>query len=224
MSIDKSKETESQVSEITKTSVRRNFLKKSAIGLVATSMPAQSVWGACNASGISGGSTSTTTCEMPAMTKSGAINGRSPASWALFLTGTESELRTKLKQMFSAYSSGSDGAVDIKVCDLKSFISNASVKLSDGSGTIPYKKVNISEALVSGSDEDKVMAAVYLNTRFRFYDLPPEFTNAREFAEHIWGVLNINNLGLTAVTNSFVPDTSNHVGVTAKSIPSGGSC
>ena len=162
MSIDKSKETESKVSDITKTSVRRNFLKKSAIGLVASSMPAQSVWGACNASGISGGSTSTTTCVMPNL-----YNGRSPGSWRKFLSSSPTDKgRNKIKAMFSAYSGASNSALNHNFCYLNSFIKNhPPVVLSDGKGMMPYKELNLAGALASAGGIWN-LAAVYLNAKF----------------------------------------------------------
>ncbi|MFQ3248265.1 MAG: hypothetical protein ACI9O6_000067 [Glaciecola sp.] len=218
MSIDKSKETESQVSEITKTSVRRNFLKKSAIGLVASSMPAQSVWGACNASGISGGSTSTTTCVMPVLS-----NGRSPGSWVKFIAPQPTDKgRNKIKAMFSAYKTASDGALNHNFCYLNSYIKNTTIMLSDGKGSIPYKELHLGNALANPGGIWN-LAAVYLNARFGFYNIPPEFSGADELIEHIWGVLYVTNNNMEP-TNFDSLESSFNDGVTHMSIPQNGSC
>jgi hypothetical protein len=219
MSIDKTKETESQVSDITKTSVRRNFLKKSAIGLVATSMPAQSVWGACNASGISGGSTSTTTCEMPFLR-----NGRSPGSWRVFVetSGPTKLGRNKIKAMFSAYNGASKSALNLNFCYLQSFIKNhGPIELSNDS-LMGTHRLNLYDALNSNGGIWN-LAAAYLNAHFGFYSIPAEFSSAEELIQHMWGVLFVTNNNMTptnfdALNNTFTD------GVTSHSIPQYGKC
>mmetsp|Transcript_10142 Transcript_10142/g.32838 ORF Transcript_10142/g.32838 Transcript_10142/m.32838 type:complete len:221 (-) Transcript_10142:271-933(-) len=219
MSIDKSKETESQVSEITKTSVRRNFLKKSAIGLVATSMPAQSVWGACNASGISGGSTSTTTCEMPYLR-----NGRSPGSWRVFVETTEPTKlgRNKINAMFSAYNGASESVLNLNFCYLQSFIKNHPPIVLSNDSLMGHHTLNLYSALNSSGGIWN-LAATYLNAYFGFYTMPAEFSSAEELTQHIWGVLFVTNNKSTptnfdALTSTFTD------GVTSHSIPQNGKC
>ncbi|MEP2653385.1 MAG: hypothetical protein ABJH06_15495, partial [Paraglaciecola sp.] len=104
-------------SQIETKNQRRSFIKKSAAGVVVTSLPAKSVWGACNASGISGGSGSTATCELPILS-----NGRSPGSWSKFLSNNPTKVgRNKIKTMFSTYQRGSNSALDNVYCQLHSY-------------------------------------------------------------------------------------------------------
>lgn len=56
---------------------RRAFVKRIGAGVAISSLPAQSVWGACNATGISGGSrVIAVTCEVPKIS-----GGWSPGIW-----------------------------------------------------------------------------------------------------------------------------------------------
>lgn len=218
MSIDKPEETSPQVSEVTKASVRRNFLKKSAIGIVVTSLPAQSVWGACNASGISGASGSTVVCELPPLT-----NGRSPSSWSTFARPLPTGVaRNKVKAMFTAYSGSGDAELDAKSCDLKAFITATTIILSAGGGSIPSASLHLGTALANPGGIGN-LACVYMNAKFGFYDIPPEFADADELIEHIWGVLYVANgnsipTNFDSLISSFTDGVSNQV------IPSYGAC
>jgi hypothetical protein len=218
MSIDKSEETKSQVSEVTRASVRRNFLKKAALGVVVTSLPAQSVWGACNASGISGGSGSTTTCEMPNLT-----GGRSPGSWSKFIASSPTNTgRNKIKAMFSAYSGADDATLNLKFCDLNNYIKSTVISLSDGGGAIPPATLDLGSALANSGGIWN-LAAVYLNAKFGFYSIPPEFSDADELIQHIWVVLYVANGNSTPVDfESLVPSFTD--GTSSHTIPTYGAC
>ncbi len=62
---------------------RRSFVKKVGTGALLTSLPAQSVWGACNASGVSGGSRVVdVTCDSPPTI---SIGGWSPGQWQKYV-------------------------------------------------------------------------------------------------------------------------------------------
>jgi len=219
MSIDKPEETNPQVSEVTKASVRRDFLKKSAIGIVVTSLPAQSVWGACNASGISGGSGSTTTCELPPLT-----NGRSPGSWGKFIESPPlgNVHRNKVKAMFATYSSSNDATLNAKFCDLNNHIKSTTIVLSTGGGAIPYATLHLGDALANNGGIWN-LAAYYLNAEFGFYTIPPEFADADELIQHVWAALYVANDNNTP-TNFDSLTTSFTDGVSSQAIPSYGAC
>lgn len=159
---------------------RRAFVKSSVAGVVITSLPAKSVWGACNASGISGGSQTTTSCEMPDLS-----GGRSPDCWGKFVDRdvTKSSHRNMLKEMFTAYSGASNNVVKLKCKDLKSYIENIpEVKLEN------KVSLNVCEAL-KGNGDIANLASCYLNAVFGFYSLPLQFSDASELVEHIYGVV-----------------------------------
>jgi len=60
---------------------KRSFIKKASVSVGVTALAPTSVWGACNSSGISGGSQDTSaSCAMPTY-----LEGRDPAFWALWL-------------------------------------------------------------------------------------------------------------------------------------------
>lgn len=234
MSIDKPEETKSQVSEVTKASVRRDFLKKSAIGIVVTSLPAQSVWGTSNGSAVSGGSGSTVTYELPH-----CRGGRSPGSWSKFTEvssrssggggrgvrrGSFSSSdwedpsikvgRNKVRSMFSTYSSSRDDILEEKVFDLKAYIESTVIVLSDGGGNVPRAVLDLGQAL-SNPGGIWNLAAFYLNAKFGFYDIPPEFRDADELIQHVWAVLYFSNgksypTNFDRLTSSFTDGVSHH--------------
>ncbi|MGO4893882.1 hypothetical protein [Flavobacterium sp. W21_SRS_FM6] len=162
---------------------RRAFIKQATVGIVVTSIPAKSAWGACNASGISGGSKSTTTCEMPVLS-----NGRSPGSWCKFVENdvTQQVHKNKIKAMFSLYSHASDGVLKAKCKALKQYILDLPPVLL--SKSFPQVSLNVAEALLDGGDIAN-LASCYLNARLGFYNIPPQFTDADELMEHIYGVI-----------------------------------
>ena len=169
---------------------RRKFLLKTSAGVVITTLPVQSVWGACNASGLSGGSRSAdSVCVMPIVT-----GGRSPGSWRKFAKSGEPD-KVGLNKVKSMFSMSKNDDLTAAYCSVRSHIKNMpDVVLSDGSGTIPRNSLNIYEALQSQGGIWN-LAAYYLNAYFGFYgDISP-FTSAEELVQHVWGVMYINNDG-----------------------------
>lgn len=179
-------------------SSRRKFLIKSSAGVVITTLPAHSVWGACNASGLSGGSRSGgDVCIIPEVS-----GGRSPGSWAKYVESgdPDNNKRNKVREMFSLSTVDSEGGLvkpaDTQLneafCSVRSHIASMpDVVLSDGSGDIPYATLNIHTAM-QNSGGIWNLAAYYLNAYFGFYgDISP-FNSAEEMVQHVWAVLIIN--------------------------------
>lgn len=82
---------------------RRTFVKRVGAGAIFSSLPAQSVWGACNASGISGGSrVVAVTCTVPQVD-----GGWSPGMWQK-LTFQASGVSTDTASAFSTNASVDD--------------------------------------------------------------------------------------------------------------------
>ncbi|AUC89098.1 hypothetical protein CW735_13675 [Alteromonas sp. MB-3u-76] len=82
---------------------RRTFVKRVGAGVIFSSLPAQSVWGACNASGISGGSrVVAVTCTVPQVD-----GGWSPGTWQK-LTFKASGVSTDTASTFSTIASVDD--------------------------------------------------------------------------------------------------------------------
>lgn len=187
---------------------RRSFIKKVSAGVVITSLPAKSVWGACNASGISGGSRSTDTCVVPFLS-----NGRSPGSWKKFVEspGNANTQRNKVKAMFSMYEHASDSLLDLKVADLRRFIADiAPVKLDNGP---PAVFLDVPRALMAGGDIAN-LASCYLNAVFGFYTLPLQFSDADELVEHLYGVMKYGSTSAgdfgSMLTSSFTSGSTNY--------------
>jgi hypothetical protein len=198
------------------TQSRRKFLMKSTAGVVITTLPAQSVWGACNASGLSGGSrTSETVCETPLVT-----GGRSPGSWRVYLeSGTPSKNCTnKVRSMFSL-SKSSD--LTAAYCSVRNEITNMpNIVLSDGMGVIPTATLNIGTAL-GNSGGIWNLAAYYLNAYYGFYgDLSP-YSNAEEFVQQAWAVLYINNGSSVPTDYSILENSFTDGAVDSSKLPYG---
>lgn len=195
---------------------RRKFLMKSTAGVVITTLPAQSVWGACNASGLSGGSrTSETVCEIPLV-----VGGRSPGSWRVYVeSGNPSTNSTKkVRAMFSL--SHSDN-LTAAYCSVRNEITNMpNIVLSDGTGAIPEADLNIETAL-SNTGGIWNLAAYYLNAYYGFYgDLSP-YANAEEFVQQAWAVMYINNGGLVPTDYSILESSFTNGYVDKSNLPYG---
>lgn len=210
-------------------SSRRKFLVKTSAGIVITTLPAHSVWGACNASGLSGGSRSAeTVCIIPEVS-----GGRSPGSWAKYVEAGEpaNVHRNKVREMFSLDTVDTQGGLvrpaadqlNSAFCSVRSHIASMDdVVLSDGSGTIPYATLNIQTAL-KNSGGIWNLAGYYLNAYFGFYgDISP-FNSAEEMVQHVWAVL-IINYGSPEAINFDVLGTSFTDGSTDSSNLPSGSC
>lgn len=215
MSLDNQPKTEVKIDS--SVNVRRKFIKRASAGVVISSLPAKSVWGACNASGISGGSQSTDSCELPVLS-----GGRSPGFWQRFteyFNGNFSD--SSFTSVFTAYASASESVIDVAKCDMTSYLSATTVVLSDGSGSIPYAELNLYDALGANGGIWN-LAAVYLNAKFGLYTIPLPFSNEQDLIEHIWGTLYVQQEGVPTSFDALVSSFTN--GSTLEGVPSGVGC
>jgi hypothetical protein len=180
---------------------RRSFIKKSSIAAGITIIPASNVWGACNVSGVSGGSQSVnTTCIVTPFS-----GGRSPGTWQKFVKHVPSEqdinrIATILSDVNHNDIFGSSGQKKTKFYYpiLKAFIFSQTITIvGNGIGTIRDKVINVGNAVGNNSTPlEKHIACTYLNGLFGMNSgLSAEFTGFdgnKRFIEHIWGSAEIN--------------------------------
>lgn len=172
--------------ETNKTDSRRQFLKKTSAGVVISTLPATSVWGACTVSGaLSGGSKVNDDCNtIPVLT-----NGRSHGSWKQILTH-----KNKLRSMFKFVQDAqniSDDAHEIArtamICVIKPVL-DLVIPLNDaGTETLSINEVN------TGSGNRMQIATAYLNFHFGFYGDAvyigsEQITSAEALARHMFAV------------------------------------
>jgi hypothetical protein len=201
-----------------KTKVRRTFLKRASASVLISSLPAKSVWGACNTSGVSGGSSTTATCELPIVT-----NGRSPGFWGRFTSNFKGNFSdASFNDVFTSYAHESDDVIADAKCNLTQYLRDTTIVLSEGNSVIPAATLNLYEAL-SNNGGIWNLAAYYLNAKFGLYTIPLPFDNAEELVEHVWGVLSIQQGG--GVPTDYESLTASFTnGSTVVYIPSGVGC
>jgi hypothetical protein len=185
MSLDNPKGIEASVSK--NTEQRRKFLIQSSAGVAITILPAQSVWGACNTSGLSGGSRSAgAVCIIPYVT-----GGRSPGSWTKFVKSgaPDNNSRNKVKSLFSLSSSFTTSQLDTAYCDVRTYIKGLpTLALVDPRGIVSNVNFNV-EAYLNDSGPEKNFAAYYLNALFNFYGPLAPLADADELIQHVWSVM-----------------------------------
>jgi len=184
---------------------RRSFIKKSSIAAGITIIPASNVWGACNVSGVSGGSQSVnTTCIVTPFS-----GGRSPGTWKKFVEYAPSEqdidrIATILSDVDHKDIFGSSGQKKTAFYypKLKAFILSQTITIvGNGLGTIRDKVINVGTAVADNSESiEKHIACTYLNGLFGMNSgLSAEFTGFdgnNLFIEHIWGSAEINGASM----------------------------
>ncbi|MEP7702698.1 hypothetical protein [Paraglaciecola sp. 25GB23A] len=209
---------------------RRKFLIQSSAGVAITTLPAQSVWGACNTSGLSGGSRSAgTVCIIPHVT-----GGRSPGSWTKFvdLAAPDNLARNKVREMFSLGPGGgpsapSESSLNAAYCNVRTHIRGLpTLTLVDPQGIFADVDFNVEDYL-NDSGPEKNFAAYYLNALFGFYGPLAPLADADELIQHVWGVMLVkgdaNSTGPTNTADleaAWVPETS----TTSAYLPSGSGC
>lgn len=208
----------------TQQNARRKFLIQSSAGVAITTLPAQSVWGACNTSGLSGGSRSAgTVCIIPHVT-----GGRSSGSWTKFVESGApgNNNRNKVRELFSL-STYTDPQLDTAYCNVRAFINGLpTLVLVDPRGIESDVSFNV-EAYLNDSGPEKNFAAYYLNALFNFYGPLAPLADADELIQHVWAVMLIKgDADSTGPTNTadleaaWVVENS----TTAAYLPSGGGC
>ncbi|RDV29211.1 hypothetical protein DXV75_01765 [Alteromonas aestuariivivens] len=203
---------------------RRSFVKKVAVGTVVSSLPAQSVWGACNASGISGGSrVISLTCSLPDI-----CGGWSPGSWQKFVNGsggrdTNGGLQSdKLTKLFTVPWPANDCVYDHYYDQLQAFFAATTLTLGDG-GIIPKLQFNIAEVFSKDDTGNSKMdlSALYLNCYFGLatwdtllYPTLDELMNA------VWAGMCVN-MGTRSSDGSYGYPTGSFEGLTMESYLTG---
>ena len=214
----------------TQQNARRKFLIQSSAGVAITTLPAQSVWGACNTSGLSGGSRSGgTVCIIPHVT-----GGRSPGSWTKFVESGApgNNARNKVRELFSLGPGGGTNAptnsfLDSAYCNVRAFINGLpTLVLVDPRGIESDVNFNVA-AYLNDSGPETNFAAYYLNALFNFYGPLAPLADADELIQHVWAVMLIKgDADSTGPTNTadlqaaWVVENS----TTAAYLPSGGGC
>lgn len=178
---------------------RRSFIKKTSVVAGISVLPVSNVWGACNVSGVSGGSQSTdTTCVVDHFS-----GGRPPGTWRTLINHNPSSDDV---EAVAKIIRGVGKTAEFKVSKqlkvayyyplVATFITNKEIILAGG-GDIPSAHFNVGAALNNYSNSaDKVdqlkyhLAAVYLNGLFGWNVLPAEFSGSdglELFIVHSWG-------------------------------------
>jgi hypothetical protein len=175
--------------EKTQQSARRKFLIQSSAGVAITTLPAQSVWGACNTSGLSGGSRSAgTVCIIPYVR-----GGRSPGSWKKFVEdGLNNNKRNKVQDLFglNGYTTEQESAA---FCNVRTYIKNLpTLTLVDPRGIVSDVDFNVEDYL-NAHGEPSNFAAYYLNALFGFYGELAPLADANELIQHVWSVMLIKD-------------------------------
>jgi len=216
--------------EKTQQNARRKFLIQSSAGVAITTLPAQSVWGACNTSGLSGGSRSAgTVCIIPHVT-----GGRSPGSWTKFVESwaPDNNARSKVRELFSLGPGGGPGApkdsfLNTAYCNVRTFIKDLpTLVLVDPRGIVPDVSFNV-EVYLNDSGPEKNFAAYYLNALFNFYGPLAPLADADELIQHVWAVMLIKgDADSTGPTNTAELEAAWFVenSTTAVYLPSGSGC
>jgi len=182
-------------------SSRRDFIKKSSIAAGITIIPASNVWGACNVTGVSGGSqTVNTTCIVKTFN-----GGRSPGTWKKFVKRNPTQqdydrIATILSDVHKNDIFGESGQkkTNYYYGELKKFIyAQAITIIGDTSGQIRSKTINVGAAVDNNAESfEKHIACTYLNGLFGMNQgLSLEFTGKDGnllFMDHIWGSAEIN--------------------------------
>ncbi|MDT0593627.1 hypothetical protein [Glaciecola petra] len=190
---------------------RRGFIKKASLAAGVSILPASNVWGTtCNASGVSGGSTSpTTSCSVASY-----YGGHKHNSWRKFLkTSPNNNHKKALAGMISGVSyedkfNTGVSKVDFYYPRLKAFIESKTIRIVGG-GMIPSKTMSVSSAIKSNNRLERDLACTYLNGLFGMNQgLSHEFSGNDGLGllvEHIWGSAHVGSLSQAqnAMTNSF---------------------
>jgi hypothetical protein len=186
---------------------KRFFIKKASAAAGIATLAPTSVWGACNASGVSGGSQNTnTSCAMPDYEE-----GRNPAFWAKWLKDhpTDSDKRivnwavtdiSSDDEKFNSHNAPNDYWIGRqkryyyyhKVADTIKKI-QFNVKSMDKDGNETVATINVYQA-ITGSSSNSIqahLAAVYLNRLFGYSKVTYEYQTQQGFnmlLDHYYGM------------------------------------
>lgn len=193
---------------------RRTFVKRVGAGAIFSSLPAQSVWGACNASGISGGSRVVEfTCTVPNVN-----GGWSPGTWQKLTfkasgvstdtsdTSSTTGLQHALHAIKKVFGDAGEATNMTRIRAVAQFMRDTTVVLGDGL-TVERIEFNLEavfdKSVTGGSLMD--LAAMYLNA---YYGLSNWDTTINPTADHIME----DFWGSTAVSYALQNNTENRNG------------
>ena len=178
---------------------RRNFLKKSATGVVIASLPAKSVWGACSVSGALSGNLSTNadrhTCHMPDL-----HGGRSPGNWKTWKNNLHDTF-LQLKEVKNSVSGHGNPFNNPTYIAAKNCYEDAIEEVMGHTLVLPSEfnplTLTVEQALATnGMGMNNIyyhMAAVYLNAYFGFYTNYSGQAAANEVIVEVYLYWYINN-------------------------------
>ena len=149
-------------------SSRRKFLKKTSAGAIITTLPAQSVWGACTVSGaLSGGSKEVGECVYIPLS-----GGRSPGFWRDLTTGSSlADAFPYLKAWHKVHNATRRDCEEAYLINVINQAKNTTIFIGNDPTTGSAISLNIATALTSPGGIAWNLAAVYLNFVFNFH--PP---------------------------------------------------
>ncbi|NVK54063.1 MAG: hypothetical protein HWE26_00495 [Alteromonadaceae bacterium] len=212
----------------TKQTSRREILKKSGAIAGVTIIPSRSVWGACNASGVSGGSQDAVeSCSF----RADELGGRSPGSWSKFLSeatkapdwsddldGRDKRGLNKIHGMFYYYNfpwnrktNGYERLALKKLYDaVNHTIKTTTIDLGGDGVNVPTGQLNLASALSSSGGIAWQLASVYLNFKYGFVRLPASYMNAEEYMVNLWAVANVSYDSYSAFENDVDAQYEDH--------------
>ena len=172
---------------------RRKFIKTTGTAAGITLMPSASVWGACNASGISGGSKAIgVTCTIPELS-----GGWSPGQWKKLTNAAVCANRSHavhcIKKIFGE--PATDILLDQYINGMASFMASTTVTYGDGA-TVEKVQFNLAEVFdgVVTGDSKMDLAAMYLNVYFGLAGWNPTLnTTGTLVLEDFWGSLSVQH-------------------------------
>jgi hypothetical protein len=178
--MDHNKETQSVQESLKTSNSRRTILKRASAGVVLTSLPAQSVWGAvCTLSGAQSGNMSGIErhkdCEKPVL-----FGGRSPGTWTKLAGDDPSKLHAVFTSSPEKNGQFSAHDIDIRQCYMDKIkviaMSNNMVRPENVNELINgdfennvYSALGLDDGSKPGG-LDYNMAAVWLNVYFGLYN------------------------------------------------------
>lgn len=184
---------------------RRKFLKRTASGLAISSLPAQSVWGACNASGISGGSRAINiVCKVPNIK-----GGYSHGTWDKFVVHREidgsciflkangkekddSNILHKFEKVFGT-SGLSNEQLEEKCCLLTEFFKRITISVGVKDYIEGVQEFTIYDAFVDNLNGDRQpLAAMWLNVYFGLATTDSVYSDAHDIVSEFWTTTVVN--------------------------------
>lgn len=143
---------------------RRKFIKTTGAVAGITIIPTSSVWGACNATGISGGSKALDiVCEVPLIE-----GGWPPSTWEkLTKAAACNDMRKAKKKIKTIFGDTSDTLLESYIAGMAAFLATENVEFGDGftCESISFNLAQVLDREDTGGGK-RHLAAMYLNIYF----------------------------------------------------------